>query len=41
MATQAVFLPGKVYGQRNLAGCSPGGCMAEHAYVRRVEEMGW
>ena len=41
MATQAVFLPGKVYGQRSLAGCSPGGCMAEHACSRRVEEVGW
>ena len=26
-----VFLPGKVHGQRSLAGCSPWGYMTEHA----------
>ena len=31
-----VFLPGKVHGQRSLAGCSPWGYMTEHA-CRRVE----
>ena len=34
-----VFLPGKVHGQRNLAGCSPGDYMTEHV-GRRVEEDG-
>ena len=29
-----VFLPGKVYGQRSLAGCSPWGYMTEHACMR-------
>ena len=29
-----VFLPGKVHGQRNLAGCSPWGYMIEHACMR-------
>ena len=29
-----VFLPGKVHGQRNLAGCSPWGYMTEHVCTR-------
>ena len=29
-----VFLPGKVHGQRSLAGCSPWGYMTEHAHMR-------
>jgi len=29
-----VFLPGKVHGQRNLAGCSPWGYMTEHVCMR-------
>ena len=28
-----VFLPGKVHGQRSLAGCSPWGYMTEHVCV--------
>ena len=34
-----VFLPGKVHGQRSLAGCSPWGYMTEHV-CRRVEGEG-
>ena len=30
-----VFLPGKVYGQRSLVGCSPWGYMTEYACLRR------
>ena len=30
----AVFLPGKVHGQRSLAGCSPWGYMTEHVCTR-------
>ena len=29
-----VFLPGKVHGQRSLAGCSPWDYMTEHVYTR-------
>ena len=29
-----VFLPGKVHGQRSLAGCCPWGYMAEHVCTR-------
>ena len=29
-----VFLPGKVHGQRSLAGCSPWGYMTEHVCMR-------
>ena len=29
-----VFLPGKVHGQRRLAGCSPWGYTTEHVCVR-------
>ena len=29
-----VFLPGKVHGQRSLAGCSPWGYMTEHACMK-------
>ena len=29
-----VFLPGKVHGERSLAGCSPCGYMTEHACMR-------
>ena len=35
-----VFLPGKVYGQRSLAGYSPKGYMTEHVCLRRVEGDG-
>ena len=31
-----VFLPGKVYGQRSLAGCSPWGYMTEHACMIEI-----
>ena len=31
-----VFLPGKVHGQRSLAGCSPGGYMTKHVCMRVV-----
>ena len=34
-----VFLPGKVHGQRSLAGCSPWGYMTEHVCMR-VESHG-
>ena len=34
MATHPVFLPGKVHGQRSLAGCSPWGYMTEHTCMR-------
>ena len=34
-----VFLPGKVHGQRSLAGCSPWGYMTEHVCMR-VEGLG-
>ena len=29
-----VFLPGKVHGQKSLAGCSPWGYMTEHVCMR-------
>ena len=29
-----VFLPGKVHGQRSLAGCSPWGYITEHVCMR-------
>ena len=29
-----VFMPGKVHGQRSLAGCSPRGYMTEHVCTR-------
>ena len=29
-----VFLPGKVHGQRSLAGCSPWGYMTKHVCMR-------
>ena len=29
-----VFLPGKVYGQKSRAGCSPWGYMTEHVCMR-------
>ena len=29
-----VFLPGKVHGQRSLAGCSPWGYMTKHVCIR-------
>ena len=34
-----VFLPGKVHGQRSLAGCSPWGYMTDNVCMR-VEEDG-
>ena len=38
MATCSVFLPGKLHGQRSLAGYSPWGCkesgMTEHTHTR-------
>ena len=30
----AVFLPGKIHGQRSLEGCSPWGYMTEHTDMR-------
>ena len=32
--TSRVFLPGKVHGQRSLAGCSPWGYMTEHVCTK-------
>ena len=32
--TSRVFLPGKVHGQRSLAGCSPWGYMTEHVCMK-------
>ena len=34
MQPTPVFLPGKVHGQRSLAGCSPWGYMTEHVCTR-------
>ena len=35
-----VFFPGKMHGQRSLAGCSPWDYMTEHSHMRRMEGGG-